>query len=217
MFGFSTIKLIGAGVGLLALIAFGVLVFSWKSDRDKLLEWQGQVVAATSEASGLKDAKGKPLLLKPIDVPLQIRYLGQTIQDMSNKARNAMMDDLLNARKVEAANEQKGNASAAEFEASLRAIRARYADLMRGQSGQTTANSSGSGGKDLSGASVPTERAVNACAKEGLPSEDALIATEQAYQLDAILNWAKAVGVSRQPTKADLDPHAVEMLEMHKH
>ena len=197
MFGFSTIKLIGAGVGLLALIAFGVLVFSWKSDRDKLLEWQGQVVAATSEASGLKDAKGKPLLLKPIDVPLQIRYLGQTIQDMSNKARNAMMDDLLNARKVEAANEQKGNASAAEFEASLRAIRARYADLMRGQSGQTTANSSGSGGKDLSGASVPTERAVNACAKEGLPSEDALIASEQALQLEALQNW-----VSRQATIA---------------
>jgi hypothetical protein len=51
----STAKLIGIGVGALALIALVVTVLGWRSERNELRAWQGEVTSATVAAANLKD------------------------------------------------------------------------------------------------------------------------------------------------------------------
>lgn len=210
MFGFSTVKLIGAGIVALAILAFITLAFSWRSERDKLLQWQGQVVAATTDASGLKDGKGRPLTIKVKDVPEQIRFLGEALNAVRLKTAQARADDLANAHRVEAINEQKGDESVAQYKADLAAIRARYADLMRDRGSTSGANSSRSGGESMPCLATASGFSCNPAEEKGLLSaDDALIATEQAYQLNAILNWGKKVGIvkSTDPPKMEMHNH----------
>jgi hypothetical protein len=69
---FSTAKLIGIGVGALALIAIVWTVLGWRSERNQLRQWQSDVVAAT------RDASGNPKLAKS-EVAKQVRFMGEAI------------------------------------------------------------------------------------------------------------------------------------------
>jgi hypothetical protein len=68
----STLKLIGYGVGALAVIALLAMVNGWRVERNHLRDWQASVVAETRSASGSPKLAAK-------DVPPQIKLLGDDI------------------------------------------------------------------------------------------------------------------------------------------
>lgn len=73
----ATLKLIGYGAGVLAIIALLAMVNGWRVERDRLREWRTQVVAAA------RDASGSPKLAEK-NVPAQIRLLGQSIAGLKD-------------------------------------------------------------------------------------------------------------------------------------
>lgn len=81
MFGFSTFKLIGIGIGILAVIGLVAMVLGWKSERDELRQWQSGVLTAT------RDAAANPKLAKK-DVAQQVTLLGKAIADLEAGIRN---------------------------------------------------------------------------------------------------------------------------------
>lgn len=111
MFGFSTAKLIGAGIGLIAVLGFVFLALSWRSERNSLRDWQAVTVAATREAAGEPRLKAR-------DVPAQIRALGDGLRSMRRAvdAQNLAIDAL-----AKHTAEQQRNAAQASQEARQRA------------------------------------------------------------------------------------------------
>ena len=103
MLNLATLKLIGYGVGALAVIALLAMVLGWKSERDHLRAWQGEVVAATREASA------NPKLDKKA-VAQQIRFLGQAMADL--KAGLAQQNAAVNALAAESDRQSKEAARA---------------------------------------------------------------------------------------------------------
>lgn len=77
MFGFSSLKLIGMGVGILVLIGLLAMVNDW---RVKMIE-RGEKLAVICQAT--RDASGQSKL-KCSEVPAQIKFMGETITDQSN-------------------------------------------------------------------------------------------------------------------------------------
>jgi methyl-accepting chemotaxis protein len=102
--GFSTAKLIGIGLGALAIIALLALINGWRVERNPLRDWQAGVVQATREASG------NPKLGKD-HVAEQIGELGKSVANLKtaianqNAAVNALAaeSDRQKAAAVEAA------------------------------------------------------------------------------------------------------------------
>jgi hypothetical protein len=72
MFGLSTLKLIGIGVGALAVIALLALVNTWRVGYHD----RGEKLAAICSAT--RAASGQPKL-KCGDVPAQIQFLGEAV------------------------------------------------------------------------------------------------------------------------------------------
>lgn len=97
MINLATAKLIGIGVGALAVIALLAMVNGWRVERNHLHDWQTQVLAATRDASGVKKLPAK-------EVAAQIRAMGQGLADAKdaiakqNAAVNAMADASAKAR-----------------------------------------------------------------------------------------------------------------------
>jgi coproporphyrinogen III oxidase-like Fe-S oxidoreductase len=108
MMGLSTAKLIGIGVGALAVIGLIVMVLGWRSERNELREWQTSVVTATRQAAE------NPKLDKK-NVPQQIQLLGQAVKDL--KAAIARQNAAIDALALEASRQQK-----AATEAQKRAV-----------------------------------------------------------------------------------------------
>jgi hypothetical protein len=112
----STAKLIGMGVGLLAVIAFVLMAFHWKgqaADRKEKLE---VICLATRQAAGNPKLACK-------DVPVQIQLMGGSIANLKagigrqNAAVDAMGQASANAQReaekaVSAAKERAKGASA---------------------------------------------------------------------------------------------------------
>jgi hypothetical protein len=192
----STAKLIGAGIGLLAVIAFLALAFSWRSERNHLLQWQGEVISATVDAANLKDRAGKPAKLAAKDVPAQIRYLGKALADVKQKTAEIQALDAQHARAVESRQTSISQESSHDYQAALARVRADYAERLRRISA-SRADQGGGGKPSVPGVTAVASRPGAAAAEGGLPPEDALIATEQALQLQAILDWGKKVGIVR--------------------
>jgi hypothetical protein len=71
----ATLKLIGYGVGALAVIALLAMVNGWRVERNHLRDWQTTVVVAARDASGSPKLAAK-------DVPQQIKLLGQAVIDL---------------------------------------------------------------------------------------------------------------------------------------
>lgn len=89
MFGLSTFKLIGIGIGVLAVIGLLVMVMGWKSERDALRVWQTEVLTAT------RDASANPKLGKKA-VAEQVKLLGQAVKDLKGAIarQNSAIDQL---------------------------------------------------------------------------------------------------------------------------
>lgn len=107
----ATAKLIGIGVGALAVIALLAMVNGWRVERNHLRDWQTTVLVATRDASGSPKLAAK-------DVPQQIKLLGQAVADL--KAGLAKQTAAVNAQAAEDAR-QKAEASQAVLKALGRA------------------------------------------------------------------------------------------------
>jgi hypothetical protein len=75
MFGFSTLKLIGIGLGALAVIALLAMVNGWRVERDRLRAQVTAACDATREASANPKLDCKAM-------PQQIRLLGKAVLDL---------------------------------------------------------------------------------------------------------------------------------------
>lgn len=99
--------------------------------------------------------------------------------------------DLQNRLAVERAQAVESRRIADDFEARIADARARAAAVgLRGQA--AAADPRGSGNAPVPGLSDPARLADAAAGEDRLSSADALIATEQAIQLDALIDWIEA-------------------------
>jgi hypothetical protein len=98
-------KLIGYGVGALALIGLLLTINGWRVERNRLRAWQTEVVSAT------RTAADNPKLGKK-DVAAQIKLLGQAITDL--KAGIAKQNAAIDAMGKESARQQADAAKAAQ-------------------------------------------------------------------------------------------------------
>lgn len=96
-------RLIGGFALFLAVAAFVAMAISWRSERNRLLEWQGGVVEATREAA-VNPKLGKDGVAK------QIRLLGDSIRDM--KAAIGRQNEAVNALAARTAAQQAESARA---------------------------------------------------------------------------------------------------------
>jgi hypothetical protein len=137
-----------------------------------------------------RSAAGMPKL-KCSEADEQIGFLGQAIAAVRAKTEAARAADQANVQRVHGEqskiNEERDDA----FEKRLADARARYAAGLRGAAAR---GADSSGGRAAGVPSVPATagRPDQAAGQDGLPAGDALIATEQAIQLDELIKWTKA-------------------------
>lgn len=91
-----------------------------------------------------------------------------------------------NLARVAKAQEDITHETVTDYRARLADLHARY-DRLRAQG-----NRSASGNDRLPAVSDTASRVDEAPGEDGLPAADALIASEQALQLDALINWVEA-------------------------
>lgn len=192
----STIKLIGAGIVALAIAVFIGFAFHWRSEMNELKGWQDQIITVTSTAADLKDKRGQPLRLKPADVAHQIELFGKALDAVDTKTAQAKADDLAHARTVENTQNRAGQETSNEYQTAIARVRADYAERLRRIERQAAGNQRGSGATNLPSTSTGAGRPDATASEEGLPSADALVATEQAIQLESIQRWACRVGLA---------------------
>ena len=114
-----------------------------------------------------------------------------TVANYRAAAEAARADDLANAQRVAAEQRAINQRSSNEFEARLADARAR-AERLRLEAAATRANPGSRPGPPLPGLPASAGRADQAAGENRLPAPDALIATEQAIQLDELIKWVKA-------------------------
>ena len=113
--------------------------------------------------------------------------LTATIADVRAKTAQARADDLSNARRVETDQQKVTTNVSTDYQRELAGLRARY-DRLR----TTTTADSGSGGTaGVSGLPGAASGPDAAPAQDRLPVADALIASEQALQLGALIEWVR--------------------------
>jgi len=104
--------------------------------------------------------------------------------------------DAEHARAVETAQQEVTNAVSSDYQSRVAAVRARYDSLLRDV--RVEAAAGGRGSTAVPGVPVAASGPDAASAQAGLPAGDALIATEQAFQLEALQSWVRGQGaVSR--------------------
>ena len=107
----STAKLIGFGIGLIAVLGFVFMALSWRAERDRLRDWQAVTLSAA------RDAAGNPKLLVR-DVPQQVRELGDGLKRTTEALnRQSAAVDALGRRSAELVAEASRTASAARTRA----------------------------------------------------------------------------------------------------
>lgn len=121
---------------------------------------------------------------------LEAKAHADTIANVRIATERARAADRANAERVEAAQGQINERIANDFQARLADARARADRLRHG----TKAPSDPGGGR---GASVPrlpgsAPGTSQAASEDRLPDAERLIATEQAIQLDALIDWVRA-------------------------
>jgi hypothetical protein len=115
----------------------------------------------------------------------------QTVANYRVAAEAARGADSANRDRVLAAQADINERTTHAYEARISDARARV-DRMRGEAGAAAADPSAGRAAPLPAARAPARAADGAAAKNGLPFEDALIATEQAIQLDELIKWVRA-------------------------
>jgi hypothetical protein len=101
----STLKLIGYGVGVLAVIALLAMVNGWRVERNHLRDWQSSVVTATRQASNNPKLSVK-------DVPQQIHFMEQAIGTLTQALNK--QSAAVNAMGQESARQQQKAAQASQ-------------------------------------------------------------------------------------------------------
>lgn len=186
MFGFSTVKLILLGIAAAIVLSFVGLSLRWH----KLLLDRDQQYATACDAT--RTAANRPKL-DCEQIPQQIRFLGDALNDVRAKTEAAQAQDKAHAQAVESHQNTVSTESSNDYEAQIAAVRADYAQRLRRA---TAAANSGSGGKpSVPGAPTSPIGSDAAAAQAQLPPADALTATEQAIQLKAIQDFACKQGL----------------------
>lgn len=121
-----------------------------------------------------------------------------TVASARAAADQARAADKDNAERVAAEQQSINQRTADDYEARLSAARAR-ADRLRIDS-QAAARHGAGGSASVPGLSAPAATAAQATGEDRLPSTDALVATEQAIQLDELIKWIRGqAAVSPNP------------------
>lgn len=180
-------KLIGIGVAVLML---GALI----ADRGRWMHRaHGAEAQNTAICAATRAASNRPTL-DCKQTAVQVTFLGDALNAVQSKTAAAKAADEANKREVESRQNVSAKESSSAYQEQLARIRADYAKRLR-DNGKSSSNLGGSGAKSVSGFASTPGRSGTTTAETGLPSEDALVCTEQAYQLQAILDWGKKVGV----------------------
>jgi hypothetical protein len=122
----------------------------------------------------------------------------RTVADYRAAAVEAEAADRANAKRVATQQSQINERSRYDFEARLADARARYGRLQ--QPAQAATDPGGRANSPVSSLSAAPERIAQAAGQDGLSGPERLLATEQAIQLDELIQW-----VRRQ---AQIDPDA---------
>jgi len=114
-----------------------------------------------------------------------------TVADARAAADTARAQDKANADRVSAEQLAINERTANDFEARLAAARADAAQRLRVDA-QAAADPGAGGNAPMPVIPASAGRAAQAAGQDRLPAPDALIATEQAIQLDELIKWVRA-------------------------
>lgn len=179
----------------------------------RLLNIQGLAGIAVSLALGvmLLIQKGETHHWKKASAGFEQLYrqeqaaFATTVANYRSAADQARAADQANSQRVAAEQRTINERTANDYEARLAAARA-AAQRLRPQSEAATDPGAGRGTSmpTLSAAAGGTSRAPG---QDGLPSQDALTATEQSIQLDELIKWIKAqAAVDNNPKAVAIPP-----------
>ena len=116
--------------------------------------------------------------------------LAGTVASYRAAAEQARAADEANARRVRAAQALINERTSDDYEARIAVARA-TAQRLRVETASTSANSGRRSGAAVPSLPVATSGAASTTAQDGLSPEDALTATEQAIQLDELIEWIR--------------------------
>jgi hypothetical protein len=188
MFGLSTAKLIGAGVSVLMLLGLILGLKHYRNLANERGDKLAMICGVTRVASNVPK-------LKCGEVASQIQFLGEALNAVRVKTAKAQADDAAHAKEVESRQTTIGQESSRDYQAELARVRADYAERLRRAA--SAANPGGRGNAPVSRPAASASGPDAAASKNGLPSEDALTATEQAIQLEALQDWARKEGLAK--------------------
>ena len=163
----------------------------------RLLNWQGIAGIATALCLGLLLIlqKGETRHWRKLSGQFEQLYRGEqaafasTVANYRAAAEQARAADRAAAERVASEQSAINERTADDFEARLAAARA-AADRLRREAGTAGANPRGGGAAPVPGLSTAAGQPPQAAGEDGFP--DALIATEQAIQLDELIKWVRA-------------------------
>jgi hypothetical protein len=120
-----------------------------------------------------------------------------TVAGVRQASAEAKAADAANAIRVERSQSAVSQETDRDYQAQLADLRRRY-DALRLRTGPAEADPRGGGGAAMPGIPFAAGGVDAAAAQNGLPLEDALIASEQALQLEALQNWVSGqVAIAR--------------------
>jgi len=112
-----------------------------------------------------------------------------TVADYRSAGEQARREDAANAERVRGEQAKINEETSNDFEMRLAAARARAGELRDGS--QASAHPGTDGDAPVPALSAAASSPHQAAGQDGLPEDDALIATEQAIQLDELINWVQ--------------------------
>ena len=128
-----------------------------------------------------------------------------TIANVRAAAEKARADDAAHARRVERDQSKVSEEVSRDYQEQLLALRRRY-DALRVRLGKTPANPGGAGSAPVPCVPGSSGRSDGAACQDGLPAENALIASEIALRLKALQDWVTGqLGVERETAEAKPD------------
>lgn len=113
-----------------------------------------------------------------------------TVTSYRAAAEQARQADLAHAARVKASQAAINERTANDYETRIAAARA-SARRLRQNAATARANPRGGGATPVPGLSVAAEGVAQGAGQDRLPPADALIATEQAIQLDELIKWVR--------------------------
>lgn len=201
-------------IGQLLIIVALVGVNIWNRNTiANLRDWQEAVLVAVSTAADVRTKDGKPATLRAKDAVAQIRIFGQFRDDVLGANATARLRQAARVQAVEAEAKSRNQENVDAYEAKLAAAR-RVADQLRSDlmraSAATSAYPGGHRKADMSALSNARRAPDAPASPDGLPDPakwqpamnlyERLLATEQALQLEALINSVSALGA--------IDPNA---------